>query len=360
MLKRQRPINKRHISEDGKYLLDIRDAVAAIGSYEKLQEVAERVVHLKQIDDGLHLFPKGSEFLQQHWRDNNIEKLSQLLQNINQNLEQAGYSKIQILSTRSSAGLNNIDECIRDVVEHKGEGLYAFMCKSVSDYQNQLIYGGLCDIPPTAVFNTPPLILRSCQKPVRVKHCMAYILHGLYFVISKVSVMKQVFLSLITLLISVHCFERLYPSRMKSRLMKPTIDEFGIHHVPTNENAPAQSFSGSLRQKYTDVFSNTNETASFNLPALAVQQNKDNEESIISSFINPVLSLAYHEDGISKATLYAGEQIYDLRNLTNATDGTEQYIASGNAIIGAGGIESDDTYHQITKRLILRLVIWYL
>ncbi len=131
------PINKRHISEDGKHLLDIRDAVAAIGSYEKLQEVAERVVHLKQIDDGLHLFPQGSEFLQQHWRDNNIKKLSQLLQNINQNLEEAGYSKIQILSTRSSAGLNNIDGCIRDVVEHKGEGLYDFMCKSVSDYQNQ-------------------------------------------------------------------------------------------------------------------------------------------------------------------------------------------------------------------------------
>jgi hypothetical protein len=39
------------------YILDIRDAIKSIGGVPLLQEIAERVLHMKQLKDRHYIFP---------------------------------------------------------------------------------------------------------------------------------------------------------------------------------------------------------------------------------------------------------------------------------------------------------------
>ncbi len=61
---------------------DVRDAVNIIGGYSRLQEIAERVLHIKQLTDHRYIFPAGEEDLEQEWFDSNVARLKQILEDI--------------------------------------------------------------------------------------------------------------------------------------------------------------------------------------------------------------------------------------------------------------------------------------
>ncbi len=116
---------------------DVRDAVNAIGGYSKLQEIAERVLHLKQLDDGRYIFPEGEENLEQEWYDSNMDHLISLLQRIPNTLEAANFSAGQKMAMQSGWSKNNIHAAIRDAVDHKGQGLYAFMLSAIENHRRR-------------------------------------------------------------------------------------------------------------------------------------------------------------------------------------------------------------------------------
>ena len=98
-----------------------------------MQEIAERVLHLKQLSDNLYIFPLGEESLKDKWYNANILKLSLLLGSISKILENDGFTVLQSLSMQRSWGKNNIHDCIKDSVDKKGAGLYDFMVEALAD-----------------------------------------------------------------------------------------------------------------------------------------------------------------------------------------------------------------------------------
>ena len=130
------PDEKKYIARDGKTpIRDIRDAIKAIGGTSVLQEIAERVLHLKQLSDNLYIFPLGEESLKDKWYDANILKLILLLDSVSKILENDGFTVSQSLSMRRSWSKNNIYYCIKDSVDKKGAGLYDFMTEALADYK---------------------------------------------------------------------------------------------------------------------------------------------------------------------------------------------------------------------------------
>jgi len=114
---------------------DVRDAVTVVGGYSKLQEIAERVLHLKQLADKRYIFPDGEEDLAQEWFDANLSHIVTLLDGIPKALQGANFSSGHLLTMQSSWGQNSIHAAIQDAVDQKGEGLYDFMVAEVSKYR---------------------------------------------------------------------------------------------------------------------------------------------------------------------------------------------------------------------------------
>ncbi len=113
--------------KDGKgYILDIRDAIKAIGGIPLLQEIAERVLHLKQINDQHYIFPDGYKDLGKIWNKSNITKLDKIIDDIDQKLLKHGFDVNQVRSFTIKNGQLTILECIRDVLEKRGDGLYEY------------------------------------------------------------------------------------------------------------------------------------------------------------------------------------------------------------------------------------------
>lgn len=106
---------------------DVRDAVHIIGGYSKLQEIAERALHLKQLADRHYIFPEGEEDLEQEWYDANVAKLKSLLDGIPVLLEAANFSAGQKLMMLNVDSPNNIHAAIRNAVNQKADNLYEFM-----------------------------------------------------------------------------------------------------------------------------------------------------------------------------------------------------------------------------------------
>lgn len=121
--------------DDSTPLRDVRDAVKAIGGISTLQEIAERVLHLKQLDDKRYIFPEGEQDLEQQWYDLNIEKLITLLDNIPTILAEQEFSPGQRLCMQSEWSQNNVHACIQDAVDAKGKGLYSFMVEAIEEYK---------------------------------------------------------------------------------------------------------------------------------------------------------------------------------------------------------------------------------
>ena len=108
---------------------DIRDAVIAIGGYSKLQEIAERVLHIKQLVDRRYTFPAGEEDLEKKWLRANIERLRLIIEDVPLKLAKANFTVGQTMIMLDGNNPNNIRLTIRDAVDQKGPGLYDFMIK---------------------------------------------------------------------------------------------------------------------------------------------------------------------------------------------------------------------------------------
>ena len=106
---------------------DVRDAVNIIGGYSKLQEIAERALHIKQLVDRRYIFPAGEEDLEQEWLDSNVARLKQILDDIPVKLGAANFSDGQKMVMLERDHPNSIHMAIRDAVDQKGPGLYDFM-----------------------------------------------------------------------------------------------------------------------------------------------------------------------------------------------------------------------------------------
>ena len=105
----------------------LRDAVNIIGGYSRLQEIAERVLHIKQLTDHRYIFPAGEEDLEQEWFDSNVARLKQILEDILVKLTSANFSDGQKMVMLDRQHQNSIHLAIRDAVEQKGAGLYDSM-----------------------------------------------------------------------------------------------------------------------------------------------------------------------------------------------------------------------------------------
>ena len=106
---------------------DVRDAVNVIGGYSKLQEIAERALHIKQLVDRRYIFPAGEEDLEQDWLDSNVARLKQILDDIPVKLAAANFSDWQKMVMLEHDHPNSIHLAIKDAVDQKGVGLYDFM-----------------------------------------------------------------------------------------------------------------------------------------------------------------------------------------------------------------------------------------
>ncbi|HPF77925.1 MAG TPA: hypothetical protein PLF01_01415 [Alphaproteobacteria bacterium] len=132
----------RHVTRHGVPIRDVRDAIHAIGGAAKLQEIAERALHLKQIDDGLYEFPMGEKDLEVQWRIGNLKKISSLLNDIPKLLEQAGFVPSQIMSISGEFRENNVVACIQKACDRKGQGLFEHMMSSVNEFRKHVLENG--------------------------------------------------------------------------------------------------------------------------------------------------------------------------------------------------------------------------
>ena len=121
------PFKDKKLSRDGKtYILDIRDAIKSIGGVPLLQEIAERVLHLKQLKDRHYIFPYGYNDLESIWYNTNLKKLNEIIDVIEDKLLADGFTSTQVLNLTSNQGQITILDCIKDVLEYRAEGLYDF------------------------------------------------------------------------------------------------------------------------------------------------------------------------------------------------------------------------------------------
>ena len=122
-----RPPQPMPRTDDAGFNRDVRDAVNIIGGYSKLQEIAERALHIKQLVDRRYIFPAGEEDLEQEWLDSNVARLKQILDDIPVKLGAANFSDGQKMVMLERDHPNSIHLAIRDAVDQKGAGLYEFM-----------------------------------------------------------------------------------------------------------------------------------------------------------------------------------------------------------------------------------------
>ena len=111
---------------------DVRDAVNIVGGYSKLQEIAERALHLKQLVDRHYIFPEGEENIEKDWYFSNINKLADLLDHIPVLLGEANFSQGQKMMMLSHDSPNSIHLAIKDAVDQKADGLYDFMVHQIN------------------------------------------------------------------------------------------------------------------------------------------------------------------------------------------------------------------------------------
>lgn len=116
---------------------DVRDAVNIVGGYSKLQEIAERALHLKQLVDCRYIFPEGEENLEKEWFDSNIKKLTALVDGIPVLLESANFSVGQKMMFLDHQSTSSIFAAIRDAVDQKAAGLYDFMTRQIDAHRGK-------------------------------------------------------------------------------------------------------------------------------------------------------------------------------------------------------------------------------
>tara|TARA_R110002074_G_scaffold170005_2_gene331868 strand:+ start:2956 stop:4911 length:1956 start_codon:yes stop_codon:yes gene_type:complete len=111
--------------------------VKAIGGYGELQKLAERALHLKQIDDDLYEFPEGEECLKSQWRDDNLRAITRFLDSVPEKLKDAGFKSFNGVGSTLKAPfhLKTFDTIFRDVCGKKGPKLYKHMMEAVETFR---------------------------------------------------------------------------------------------------------------------------------------------------------------------------------------------------------------------------------
>ena len=105
----------------------MRDAVNVIGGCSRLQKIAERALHFKQLVNRRYIFPAGEEDLEQDWLDSNVARLKQIMDDIPVELGAANFSDGQKMVMLERQHPDSIHMAIKDAVDQKGAGLYDFM-----------------------------------------------------------------------------------------------------------------------------------------------------------------------------------------------------------------------------------------
>ena len=98
-----------------------------IDGYSKLQEIAKRVLHIKQLADHRYIFSAGEEDLEREWFDSNVALLKQILKDIPVKLTSANFYDGQKMVMLDRQCPNSIHLAIKCAVDQKGAGLYDFM-----------------------------------------------------------------------------------------------------------------------------------------------------------------------------------------------------------------------------------------
>ena len=106
----------------------------ALGGIERLEHISQIALFLKQLDDGLNPFPEGLEWKQKDWHQKLTGELTEFINAIPAQLAQAkvkGYRPgfETILSQQWT--LHKTEEILRDVIDHRGPGLFNHMMEAI-------------------------------------------------------------------------------------------------------------------------------------------------------------------------------------------------------------------------------------
>ena len=119
--------HSRCCTDGASFNRDVRDAVNVIGGCSRLQKIAERALHFKQLVNRRYIFPAGEEDLEQDWLDSNVARLKQIMDDIPVELGAANFSDGQKMVMLERQHPDSIHMAIKDAVDQKGAGLYDFM-----------------------------------------------------------------------------------------------------------------------------------------------------------------------------------------------------------------------------------------
>lgn len=125
----------QYTNKDGELLWGIGDTIAAIGGVGKIEEMAQRALHLMQIDDHVYLFPQGEKRLEHEWREGNLKKMIEFFDGIPSALRKAGMTEVQMMT--ADWRKNDIMLCLRDACDHKAKGLFDYMVTEVEKYRQE-------------------------------------------------------------------------------------------------------------------------------------------------------------------------------------------------------------------------------
>ncbi len=124
-----------HTNKDGEICWGISDTIAAIGGVGKIEEMAQRALHLKQIDDHVYIFPQGEKRLEQEWREGNLKKMLEFFDGIPAALRKAGMTEVQLMGVDWRK--QDVMLCLKDACDHKAKGLFDYMVAEVEKYRQE-------------------------------------------------------------------------------------------------------------------------------------------------------------------------------------------------------------------------------
>lgn len=110
------------------------DIVNALGGIEHLEHISQAALFLKQLDDGLNPFPKGTEWKRQDWHVKLTGTLAEFLNDIPDQLKDSGFRGFTEQFPSPIARewrLAEVETILRDVIDHRGSGLFDHMLHKV-------------------------------------------------------------------------------------------------------------------------------------------------------------------------------------------------------------------------------------
>lgn len=131
-------INGHRINQKG-----AAEIVKALGGIEKLEHISQLALFLKQLDDNLNPFPKGMEWKRGDWHKKITGELTEFMSSIHERLKEAGFRGFVERFPSDFARqwtLQKVEEILRDVLDHRGTGLFNHMMKAIHGPDHQHLY----------------------------------------------------------------------------------------------------------------------------------------------------------------------------------------------------------------------------